>query len=76
MLAHITEALVKSELLRIVELLELGQLKLRILVDLIDGNLKLILFLLKLVFEFPDFVLKSITSRLYGPFVLRVLLLG
>lgn len=71
----LVEALLKADLLGVVELLELSELLLGVLIDLVDRGLQLLLLLLKLVFKLSHLVLEARLGGFDGLFVLSVLLL-
>ena len=76
LITHIIEPLLEPDFLRIVELLQIGQLPLRRLINLIDRVLQLTLFVLKLLLKLVDFLLQAFLGLVHLLLVLGVLFLA
>ena len=76
LVTNICQSLLESNLLRIVELLQVGELLLGSHINLVDGVLQLLLPLLELVFELLDLLLETLLGRFNVLLVLSVLLLA
>ena len=75
LVTHVRQPLLKSDLLRVVELFKVSELLLRGHVDLVDSVLKLLLSLLELVLELLDLLLEAVLRQFNVFLVLSVLLL-
>ena len=75
LVTHVRQPLLKSDLLRVVELFKVSELLLRGHVDLVDSVLKLLLSLLELVLELLDLLLEAVLRQFNVFLVLGVLLL-
>ena len=76
LVTNICQSLLESNLLRIVELLQVGELLLGSHINLVDGVLQLLLPLLELVLELLDLLLETLLGRFNVLLVLSVLLLA
>ena len=76
LITHIIEPLLEPDFLRVIELLKIGQLPLRRLINLIDRVLQLAFFVLKLLLKLVDFLLQALLGLIHLLLVLRVLFLA
>ena len=75
LITHIIKSLLKPNLLRIVEFLQIGQLPLRSLINLINGVLQLTLLVLQLLLQILNLLLQPLLSLVHLLLMLCVLLL-